>query len=759
MQFFRLISFCLFVSILPSLAFGLTFQELPGQNQLRITEGDFQATFGNASYGFSVNNIKHLGHAANFGKSPDSAQNSFLWKLELTNDGGVSSFVTLTNLSLCDKSYSFDGVNGLVLNFINLDVPGGNNTVDITVTIKASDIADMTAWRISVDNRSSYALWKIRFPVVAFGKIDGDPNSIVLNQSQEGRYINDVTNHGWSGWAEPAGIFYPSDRGQMQWSAYYKGDGGTNYYPPAAKGPGLYLATHDAHPVAAKKYSYTPDSSNNRWIYNCTLFPEDIRNGMDYTMSYDHIVGLFDGYWYEAAAIYRDWVKDQHWVRKGKLFERTDQPEWFKNITYCYRVDSKDDTTPAQATPWALDLNGRLTGPMLALWYQWESEPYGTGQGGTGCFPPVSTAEDGFLEACQTLLNNNIYITPYIDPFVWDTALDSFMLEARPYACENPDGSVTTFMDSVWAVMDSGTDWWTNYVKNVVKEFVQKYPVPGIYLDQSGTFFSVNFNPSHGNPLGYCENQVAQERNHLNEIITEARTVNPDLMFWGESSSEFTMDILDAKLVHYNLHKNYLPLFPAVYHEYCPCYGRNQELIERFAGDPEPEMQAAWMWMMGYQIGRIWPKTTGYGNPNQQEMLGYIDKLNVLRSTAKQYLIFGKMMRPPYIDPSSIPELTADIGSAGPAVLPGILASMWQSPQGRLALAITNITDSSQTVTIRIDLDEYNFQNIANYNLHDYSTQTLVASGSDRNFVFSLNINSLDAKVLEFRLATKERIH
>ncbi|OQA04366.1 MAG: hypothetical protein BWY69_00006 [Planctomycetes bacterium ADurb.Bin401] len=468
-------------------------------------------------------------------------------------------------------------------------------------------------------------------------------------------------------------------------------------------------------------------------------------------MTYDHIVGIFDGYWYEAAAIYRQWAQNQYWVRKGKLFERNDQPQWFRDITYCHRIDT-GSYTPTDARVRALDLNGRLTGPMLAQWYHWEDN---STVGGSGAYPPISTAQSGFLDAVITMLSNNIYVTPYVDPFVWDTSLASFASQALPYACKNPDGSVIKWSDTSWAIMDSGTDWWTNYVKQVVKNIVQNYYVPGIYLDQSGGIMAANFDPSHGNPLGFCENQVAQERNHLSEIINEARTVNPEVMFWGESNSEFAIDLLDAKLVHYNLYKNYLPLFPAVYHEYYPGYGRAQMLKDEFAGDPEPEMQAAWMWIMGYQVGRIWSSGI-YSNPDNQEIFTYIDKLNILRSDANEYLVMGRMMRPPYIDPDSIPHMVAELDKGGPAVLPGILASMWRSPQGNLGLAMTNITGSAQTVSIKIDLNEYNFQNQTGYQLYDKMTDVLVASSSDRNFEFNLNIDSLDARVFEFSGATCE---
>lgn len=738
------LSFCVMVFSCSVIA-DMTFEELLLQEQIRITTGDFQAVLGDASYGYSVNNLRHVSKGTDFGKSPDAGQSSFLWKLELTDDEGVSSFVTLTNLSACDKSHSFDSANGLVLNFDNLDVSGEADVIDVTVTIKEADIDNMTAWRIDVDNRSvNYSIWKIRFPVIAFGDIDGDgPDSVLANPAAEGRYMTNLTQSGWSGWAEPHGLRYPGGRGQMQWSAYFKGFA-TNYYPTEDMGPGVYLATHDQYPVAVKNFSYTSDPNENRWIYNCTLYPEDIDSGIDYNMSYDHIIGVYDGGWYEAADIYREWADSQHWVRKGKLLDRTDVPQWFKDITYCHRIDS-ETYTAAEAYYRSVDLNSRLTGPMVAQWYHWH-----TNSGNyAGEFPPSADAIPSFGAVVGYMLNEQIYATPYVNNYLWDMTRPDWST-AEPYAVREPDGSVKTYSENV-AVMNVASSFWRNHVSGVIQEIVQNYGVKGFYIDQAGGVIAANYSDSFGEPTGWNEGQVGYERQHLEEMIAAAHSVDPNVMFWGEGVSEFAMDLLHGKLVHYNLYQNYLPLFPAVYHEYIPGYARLQKLIEDFSGDAEPEAQAGWIWMMGYQIGRIWSTSSYYGNADQQEMLTYIDKLNSLRSEASEYLAFGRMMKPPYIDPCSIPELSINLTTGGTAELPGILASIWRNAQGKLAMAVTNITDTAQNFHVKIDLDEYDFKSSNVYSLYEYGNQqNVIISTSQRIVEFDITLDSLDAGVFEF---------
>ena len=42
----------------------------------------------------------------------------------------------------------------------------------------------------------------------------------------------------------------------------------------------------------------------------------------------------FEGDWYDAAMIYKEWVEpNAEWLKQGKMINRTDIPEWAFNIT------------------------------------------------------------------------------------------------------------------------------------------------------------------------------------------------------------------------------------------------------------------------------------------------------------------------------------------------------------------------------------------------------------------------------------------
>ena len=46
------------------------------------------------------------------------------------------------------------------------------------------------------------------------------------------------------------------------------------------------------------------------------------------------IIQAFEGDWFDAAMIYRDWVvPNAEWLKKGKMSQRDEIPEWSYNIT------------------------------------------------------------------------------------------------------------------------------------------------------------------------------------------------------------------------------------------------------------------------------------------------------------------------------------------------------------------------------------------------------------------------------------------
>lgn len=242
----------------------MQFEDLPGQNQIRITYGDLEVTFADAAHGFTVNGIRHLGFSSQFGGYPTTGTTAGFWRVQFTDDVGASgTFVELWNILSVTRSYSFDPNDGLTLFFTGLDLPGEADVVDVTVYVKPLPQSGMIGWKIDVANRSdTYAIWDIMFPKVDLASIDGDAahSTLVVPMSEGRTYINPVFDGISSGLREPQGQWYPSGGYQMQYCAYYLKTGHP-YYPDQTRSAGIYLASHDSAPVAPKKFSFTPNTS------------------------------------------------------------------------------------------------------------------------------------------------------------------------------------------------------------------------------------------------------------------------------------------------------------------------------------------------------------------------------------------------------------------------------------------------------------------------------------------------------------------
>jgi len=458
-------------------------------------------------------------------------------------------------------------------------------------------------------------------------------------------------------------------------------------------------------------------------------------------MPYDHIVGVFAGDWYDASKIYRDWALQQDWVRKGTLYSRTDIPDWFKNIAVVQKAKTHTGSYPVDSIyDYAVDLAGRMAGTLAVVWYGW-------GASGTDDYPPLLEAQPGVNDVISDLWDHDIPVFPYVNSLIWDSTLPSWPA-AQDYAVKNPDGSIC-YWSAPYAQMDHGTSWWRDYLSNMCRDIVQLHGVKGIYLDQAGQLKSTaaDYDPGKGNPIGLTRSTLAFNHQALEEIATAVHSVDPEVMLWGEGSAEYSMDVLHGKIIHYNLWEGIMPLTSAVYHDYWTFYGRKQRIIDPPDPNIENEMTAGWLFTIGAQIARIYPED--YNSPDVQRILGYVTKLSQLRSDASKYIIFGQMMRPPFIDRNTIPELVAVLVKGGTVKLPAVLAAVWKSPQGQLGLAVTNMDDQQLTFDVEMDLDKYGMEASPVYQLVELGEPNALYASTSRILQFALTLNALDAKVYE----------
>lgn len=213
----------------------------------------------------------------------------------------------------------------------------GGQDVDCTVYCRFEENDANTRWFLKVQNRTGRLIESAAYPgITVFDDLIDDGGSRKLFSSMmEGvemrssrlRTLTGPAPHvaypprGWEG-------AYPGPA-PMQFLAYYDGE------------DGMYFASHD--PDGNYKFVewYVEDGAI-RLLQE--VFPQAGKD--DFSLSYPVVLGAFKGNWYDAAAIYRDWVFSTDIVRIPKLKDNKELPDWIREspVVVTYPVRGTKDT-------------------------------------------------------------------------------------------------------------------------------------------------------------------------------------------------------------------------------------------------------------------------------------------------------------------------------------------------------------------------------------------------------------------------------
>lgn len=192
----------------------------------------------------------------------------------------------------------------------------------VTVTLKADD--PFVYWRFKIDNRDSgYGIERVRFPVLAFAPIGDPADNAYIYPTGRGWLVEDPFTQSWS-FGEDT---YPGGF-SMQFQALYN----------KRTGAGVYFGTQDPKPCF-RLIRTDHDAASLTW--GPGHLPPDVGYGLEnFELDYDCVVRPFQGDWWDACQIYRQWAIQQRWCRKGPLADRDDIPKWYKEAPLYLMTDS-----------------------------------------------------------------------------------------------------------------------------------------------------------------------------------------------------------------------------------------------------------------------------------------------------------------------------------------------------------------------------------------------------------------------------------
>ena len=610
--------------------------------------------------------------------------------------------------------------------------------LQVVVTVSVSKSSPFMRWNLSVDNNTPYTIDHIDFPnvVVPDDLIATGGTGRIFWPAQEGCLIEDMRIREESLWLKFKPIEYPQlgwgglypSSVQMQFMAYYNASGG------------LYLAAHDerCNPKGIECHK----TSENGIKMDFRLFAGGAGKGM-YKMPYDMVMGVFDGDWYEAGAIYRDWRENSKMPMPPKIKDNKMLPDWYFEspvvVTYPVR-GHKDmgDMTANELYPYTNALkiidkyNKDFNSKIMALLMHWEGSapwappyvwpPYGgkknylkfvKGLHDKGNLAGLYASGIGYTLRSNTDTTYNMY-KEYEEKHlekVMKVAPDGTL--ATNGVCAGPNAQRLGYdmcpangfvkdvvLDQISKIVNSKTDYIQYFDQNIGGSCYPCYSTthghvygPGLWQNEAMHNIFKGFLPildkAGYKPIVGCE-AAASEANLPYLLFNDARaTINlfvgtpvPAYAFVNHEYVNNFMGNQNAVSAAIDVKKSPMNFLQRL--AYAFCAGDMLTVILRGNGD------MIWDW------GTLWETET----PNQNHIKLLVRNLNIWRTKAgKDFLVTGRMLKPlPFEGATNVPMITKPGGRN--INFPSVFTSNWQYGKDRKAQFFVNYLPQEQEISI-----------------------------------------------------------
>jgi hypothetical protein len=603
---------------------------------------------------------------------------------ELLNTSSTNHLVTL-NISdnLIGSLNGWNNVNmvnnGSILT-IELSSPTNTSlfpsTLVVTITISVDD--GEARWDLSVEGLNNKSLLSATFPRINI-LADGSDHFLIPHAAGQ-----EIDNPKAS--AINSELLYPrGSAATMQFSAYYN----DNY--------GIYLGTHD--PSASMKTFRAVSRSGGIECFNIFSPPNKTVNGNDWEMPGYFSLEFFDGNWYEAAKLYKDWVSSEakYWPQTST--SRTLRQNNIGSIGAWAYLRTKDTTLARNEIEGYQNMIGV---PVGIRWYDWSQNIDGIDEN----YPKFLPEINGMTEIVQSLeAPGNVYIVPYTNARLYDVSLNDYSTNGEPYAVKDINGNVETqnFTGNTFAVMCPTQTSWQNTLINIQDDLTNRIGANGIYLDQVCHAMALEcYDASHGHPIG----GGSLWKDGYDEVVKGIRNTVPSSVFiTSEGAQEFLHNQLDGSLtLAWNI-DNLVPAYPVVYAGKIQTYGISMGTSEYDAVSFYCKL--ATIFNFGIQIDGI--PTSIYADSRSIAVpaRAYIKEIANLRYKLREFMSFGTMLKP-IIDVSGIPTITSDwLPGSGVrnVTISTLQQSIWKNDDDdKLLIVLANASKTSTLSNITIDI-------------------------------------------------------
>ncbi len=613
------------------------------------------------------------------------------------------------------EKFEQDGRKGWKLQF------SGNPKVDmvVTVTVTLAPDSPLFEWRIAVENHSEIPLQAVSFPLIggigssASGSEKTDYLALPVLSGRRCPAPRKKSIAG-SGMCD-----YPGGGMTLQCMTYCDGAGGS-----------LYYATHDG--AAYRKTFETVAAEDGRSFGMRVIhYPEIPAAQGQWELPYPVLCGPIAGDWYDAAKIYRHWAITQpRWTRS--LAERTDIPEWFRNLPVWFQGNewSASPEALAKFADRVVALRKALGYDCGFHWYLWQKylkHDY--------AYPDYLPARPGFADAAAKVQAAGVRVMPYLNIHLCETALPVWASvkaaakinsQGQLYRSYGVGGSVPKALDTSGPVdvfrgdetvgrdmvpMCTGELVWQNLMVGIAKQVVDDYHVDGIYYDETYVFPGLCYAKNHRHPwIG-----GTYHTDGIDEIHKRTAALRPgQLLTSGENLGEAYIDQCMALFNgHSDIRADSLPIFQTVFSDRTTEIGVFTSAEE--LSDPERFVaKLSFGLLRGRQLGWLYSdqNALALSTPEYAVQLDLLRHYCDVRLAGLPWLYEGEMLRAP--DLSALPVVTRR-WLVWPAektefTFPVVNAAVYRAPDGSLGIILANLTDETQSVEFPWNFKDWGIQ-------------------------------------------------
>jgi len=467
------------------------------------------------------------------------------------------------------------------------------------------------------------------------------------------------------------GETYPSGEASMQFFAYYDDD------------RGIYVGMED--PLAESKQleggGFQEDGAFTcRWYVGSPAG----EGGNGFATSGHAALELFNGNWFDAAQIYKQFAQTANWWPESR--DRSDTPAWFRNLSLWIRWQNRVGTG-APDPDWSKEdalvaIREYIGLPIGTHLYSWSEKGQNIGY-------PHMEPLDGFRETVERLQQQDVFVKPYTDVRLWDTVANPDYEEmGKPSAVRQRDGSIPTefYGNHPLAVMCPTASGFVETIVDLMEEWAG-HGVAALYLDQIAAGKPIIcFDSDHPHDPG-CGKAWLQKGfwPMMQEFRDSVRAAHPHLAFDSEDAAEPYLHLLDGYLGwRFQSRARNVPAHQSIYAgriQYTGRHGWRGEAVYP---------TAARQLLYGEQLG--WFEPWLWNDERHEIFRLFVKKLCHARQAFLPFFNHGDTLKPlEYV--SDMPVITGDFGYQNTVAdsVPAVENSVWRTDDQVLALFVNSI--------------------------------------------------------------------